>query len=33
LPSGVDRREEEGSTPSSITDITDKDELKEIQKR
>jgi Bacterial PH domain len=32
MPSGIDRREEEGSTPSSITDITDKDELEEIRR-
>jgi hypothetical protein len=33
MPSGLDRREEEeGSTPSSITDITDKNELEEIKR-
>jgi Bacterial PH domain/Short C-terminal domain len=32
MPSGIDRREEEGSTPSFITDITDKDELEEIRR-
>ncbi len=34
MPSGIDRREEEeeGFTPSSITDITDKDELEEIKR-
>jgi hypothetical protein len=31
MPSGVDR-EEKGSTPSFITDITDKDELEEIRR-
>jgi hypothetical protein len=32
MPSDIDRREEEGFTPSSITDITDKDELEEIRR-
>lgn len=32
MPPSVDRREEEGSTPSSITDITDKNELEEIRR-
>src|SRR5215217_4889772 len=32
MPPSVDRREEEESTPSSITDITDKNELEEIRR-
>ena len=32
MPSGTDRKEEDRSTSSSITDITDKDELEEIQR-
>jgi hypothetical protein len=34
MPSGIDRKEEEeaGSPPSFITDITDKNELEEIQR-
>ena len=32
MPSGIDRKEEDRSTSSSITDITDKDELEEIQR-
>jgi hypothetical protein len=32
MSSGLDRREEEGSTPSSITDITEKNELEEIRR-
>jgi hypothetical protein len=32
MPSGTDRREENRSTPSFITDITDKNELEEIQR-
>ena len=32
MPPSVDRREEKGSTPSSITDITDKNELEEIRR-
>ena len=32
MPSGTDRKEEDRSTSSSITDITDKNELEEIQR-
>ena len=32
MPSGTDRRNEDRSTSSSITDITDKNELEEIQR-
>jgi hypothetical protein len=32
MPSGIDKREEEGSPPSSITDITDENELEEIRR-
>jgi Bacterial PH domain/Short C-terminal domain len=32
MPSGIDRKEEERSPPSSITDITDENELEEIRR-